>query len=192
MPIFRKSSPMHRAWSVVPGRNMVVGWHQNVRLLDTHISLTPIPSNICAYTLFTSTTYTRYHLIFKQKIAGASKNTLSRSKWKASPVRGNPGEKYYEYKNGELTVREILTDKPVTTVSISDIIGAKPGHPTEPSFLLIIDYKSAGVPKDFQLLCRTEEDCAVSFSFVPLFSQYPFFFSLLLSLFFFFRIGKPW
>ena len=76
-------------------------------------------------------------------------------------MRGNPGEKFYEFKNGELTVREILTDKAVTTVSVSDIIGAKPGHPTEASFLLVIDYKVAGALKDFQLLCRTEEDCAV-------------------------------
>ncbi len=89
---------------------------------------------------------------------GASKNTLSRKKWTPTATGGNPGEKWYQFKKGVLTIHDVAASEPSSIISIRDIISVAPGDPVNPTCSFNIVSKE----KTFELLSRTEEDCVVS------------------------------
>ncbi len=92
-------------------------------------------------------------------MAGASKNTLSRKKWTPTATGGNPGEKWYRYREGVLTIHDTAAADPSNTVLLTDILSVSIPDPANPSCSFSIVTKE----KTFELLCRTEDDCAVSF-----------------------------
>eukprot|EP00048_Salpingoeca_helianthica_P001176 m.47314 g.47314 ORF g.47314 m.47314 type:complete len:175 (+) comp11256_c0_seq1:73-597(+) len=87
----------------------------------------------------------------------ASKNTMSRKKWSVSASGGASGEKWYQYKDGVLAVRDTVGGEITSSIPVADITAVTLPDPEKPACSFSIVTKE----KTLDLLSRDEDDCAI-------------------------------